>query len=67
MELVLLKNRPLNTVLTDEKDGVRYRTQTPFKLTKRTTTITRCSDDRINDTCQRYTMLPRLQIQMHTT
>jgi hypothetical protein len=49
MELVLLKNRPLNTVLIDEKDNVRYRTQTPFRLAKRTTTIIRCSD-RINDT-----------------
>ena len=41
MELFLLKNCSLNTVLVDENGEARYRTQTPFKFANRATTITR--------------------------
>jgi hypothetical protein len=41
MELFLLKNCSLNTVLVDENGEARYRIQTPFKFANRATTITR--------------------------
>jgi hypothetical protein len=41
MRFVLGWNNPLNSTLVDENGKVRYRTQTPFALSNRTTTLSR--------------------------